>query len=92
VSAKRACPLADHAISASGDGVPLLERYERDYGEKITNKKQRFCLFMQESFQVGRLGQPPSFKVSLYRESGASSLEPTSQNGTKDHFMGFETV
>eukprot|EP00966_Prymnesium_polylepis_P335290 7390655-Prymnesium_polylepis.1 len=29
-SKKRACPLAEHAISASTDGVPLLDRYERE--------------------------------------------------------------
>eukprot|EP00966_Prymnesium_polylepis_P323382 7379587-Prymnesium_polylepis.2 len=40
ISLKRACPLAAHAISAKregGEGVALLEKYERDYGVKLTN-------------------------------------------------------
>eukprot|EP00966_Prymnesium_polylepis_P063561 1474443-Prymnesium_polylepis.1 len=56
ISLKRACPLAAHAISATGDGVPLLEQYERDYGVKLTNKKQKFNDFMQNAYSVERLG------------------------------------
>ena len=66
ISLKRACPLAAHAISATGDGVPLLEKYERDYGVKLTNKKQKFNDFIKNSYGVERLGQGPSYKVTLY--------------------------
>ena len=106
VSLKRACPLAAHAISASGDGVPVIEQYERDYGVKLTNKKQKFQEFMRGTFGVDPLGKGPSFKVTLYHpprvdaslalEGGAVKLNlapfgytPTSEQGTKDNYMGF---
>ena len=66
INAKRACPLACHAISAKSDGVPLLEKYEVDYGVKLTNKKQRICTFMKEEYNVERIGQAPHYKVTLY--------------------------
>ena len=109
VSLKRACPLAAHAISASGDGVPVIEQYERDYGVKLTNKKQKFQEFMRGTFGVDPLGKGPSFKVTLYHpprvdaslalEGGAVKLNlaslgytPTSEQGTKDNYMGFMIV
>ena len=109
VSLKRACPLAAHAISASGDGVPVIEQYERDYGVKLTNKKQKFQEFMSGTFGVDPLGKGPSFKVTLYHpprvgaslalEGGAVKLNlaslgytPTSEQGTKDNYMGFMIV
>ena len=109
ISLKRGCPLAAHAISTTGDGVPLLEQYERDYGVKLTNKKQKFCAFMQSEYKVEPLGQAPSYKVTLYTppridaslalEGGdiklrltAFGYEATSNQGTKDNFMGFQAV
>eukprot|EP00966_Prymnesium_polylepis_P088381 2045348-Prymnesium_polylepis.1 len=77
VSAKRACPLATHAISASGDGVPLLEKYESDYGVKLTNKKQKVNDFMQNTYGVERLGQAPSYKVTLYTPPHVASTLPS---------------
>ena len=65
VSLKRACPLAEHAISAQ-DGVSLLKQYEHNNGMKLPNKKQKVCDFMQSEYGVERLGKPPSFQVSLY--------------------------
>ena len=120
VSLKRACPLAAHAISASGDGVELngvklLEQYERDYGVKLTNKKQKFKEFMNDAYGHGKppsldpLGKAPHYKVTLYApprvdasltvEGGAVKLNlssfgytPTSDQGTKDNYMGFMIV
>eukprot|EP00966_Prymnesium_polylepis_P300198 6937421-Prymnesium_polylepis.1 len=65
-SLKRACPMASHAISASADGVQLVEDYEREYGIKVTNKKQKFQWFMQTTFGVQPLGKAPHYKVTLY--------------------------
>jgi len=65
ISDIRACPLSAHAINAA-DGVELLEQYERDYGVKLANKKQKFIDFMRDVYCVGRLGKHPSFAVSLY--------------------------
>lgn len=109
VSRKRACPLAAHAISASGDGVPVIEQYEHYYGVKLTNKKQKFQEFMSGTFGANPLGKGPSFKVTLYHpprvdaslalEGGAVKLNlaslgytPTSEQGTKDNYMGFMIV
>ena len=110
VSLKRACPLAAHAISASSDGVPVIEQYESAYGvKKLTNKKQKFQEFMSGTFGVDPLGKGPSFKVTLYHpprvgaslalEGGAVKLNlaslgytPTSEQGTKDNYMGFMIV
>ena len=108
-SRKRACPLAAHAISASGDGVELLEQYEHYYGVKITNKKQKFKEFMSGTFGVEPLGKAPSFKVTLYHPprvgasvtlaGGAVKLNltpfgytPSSEQGTKENYMGFSIV
>lgn len=66
VSRKHACPLAAHAISASRDGVTLVEQYERDHGIKLPNKKQKFQESMRNTFGVEPLGKPPSYKVTLY--------------------------
>jgi hypothetical protein len=68
VSAKRACPLAAHAINSAVDGVALLEQYERDHGAKLTNKKRKFEDFMSSEYNVERLGKSPSYAVSLYSE------------------------
>ena len=105
VSKKRACPLADHAISTS-DCVPLLDEYERSYGVKVTNKKQKICEFMQTEYGVERIGKAPSYRVSLYSAprvgaslsltGGAVKLdlqahgyEPVTKKGTTDNYMGF---
>eukprot|EP00966_Prymnesium_polylepis_P333699 7389131-Prymnesium_polylepis.1 len=107
ISLKRACPLAAHAISASGNGVPLLEQYERDYGVKLVSKKLKFKDFMDKEYNVKPLGKDPHYKVSLYKpprvnanlalEGGlvkldlaSFSYESTSEQGTKDNYMGFE--
>jgi hypothetical protein len=68
VSAKRACPLAAHAINSAVDGVALLEQYECDHGAKLTNKKRKFEDFMSSEYSVERLGKSPSYAVSLYKE------------------------
>eukprot|EP00966_Prymnesium_polylepis_P332452 7387955-Prymnesium_polylepis.1 len=108
-SLKRACPLAAHAISAAGDGVPLVEAYEREYGVKIPNKKQKFVDYMKLTFGVDRLGKPPSYKVTLYTppcvttdvsvegdtvklDLVANGFKKTSEQGTKDNFMGFQVI
>jgi hypothetical protein len=109
ISAKRACPLAAHAISAPLDGVPLLEKYESDYGVKLTNKRQKFNDFMQNAYGVERLGQAPTYKVTLYTPPhvdasltlqggdiklslSAFGYEATSEQGTKENYMGFQIV
>ena len=77
IARKRACPLRDHAINSS-DGVALLEQYEREYGVKLTKKKQKFEDFMRSENSVERLGKPPSHAVSLYtapRVDAALALE-----------------
>ena len=104
---KRGCPLAAHAISTTGDGVPLLELYESLYSVTLTNKKQKFCDFMENMYHVQRLGQAPSYKVTLYKPRISASLtreggdiklklgfgyEATSEQGSKDNFMGFQAV
>ena len=107
VSAKRACPLAAHAIN-DADGVALLEQYERDYGVKLTKKKQKFEEFMSSEYHVERLGKPPSFAVSLYRarvnaalavQGGGVKLnlnsagyELVTEARAKDNYMGFMIV
>ena len=109
IALKRACPVATHAISAAVDGVPLLDKYERDYGKKVSSKKQKVCDFMERIYGVERLGQPPSYKVTLYTpprvgasislEGGniklklsAFGYEPTTEQGSKDNYMGFAVV
>ena len=104
MSAKRSCPLASHAISATEDGVPLLKNYESEYGVKITNKKQKVCAFMQSKYNVERIGQSPSYKVTLYSPprvdaalavTGGAIKLGLSVHGyqavttSKDNFMGF---
>ena len=107
VSAKRACPLAAHAIN-DADGVALLEQYERDYGVKLTKKKQKFEEFMGSEYHVERLGKPPSFAVSLYRARvnaalavqgggvklnlNSSGYELVTEARAKDNYMGFMIV
>ena len=107
VSAKRACPLAAHAIN-DADGVALLEQYERDYGVKLTKKKQKFEEFMDSEYHVERLGKPPSFAVSLYRARvnaalavqgggvklnlNSSGYELVTEARAKDNYMGFMIV
>ena len=108
VSAKRACPLAAHAINSAVDGVALLEQYERDHGAKLTNKKRKFEEFMSSEYYVERLGKPPSFAVSLYRarvnaalavQGGGVKLnlnsagyELVTEARAKDNYMGFMIV
>ena len=108
VSAKRACPLAAHAINSAVDGVALLEQYERDHGAKLTNKKRKFEEFMRSEYYVERLGKPPSFTVSLYRarvnaalavQGGGVKLnlnsagyELVTEARAKDNYMGFMIV
>ena len=107
VSAKRACPLAAHAINAT-DGVELLEQYERDHGVRLTNKKQKFMDFMSSEYNVERLGKRPSFAVSLYRarvnaalavQGGeiklnlkSSGYEVAEEARSKDNYMGFMII
>eukprot|EP00966_Prymnesium_polylepis_P007708 176652-Prymnesium_polylepis.1 len=108
-SLKRACPMASHAISASADGVPLVEEYELTYGIKVTNKKQKFQGFMQTAFGVQPLGKAPHHKVTLYNpphvkahlstEDGVVKIDlasfgytTTSEQGSKDNYMGFLVV
>ena len=107
VSAKRACPLAAHAIN-DVDGVALLNKYERDYGVKLKKKKQKFQEFMSSEYYVERLGQPPSFCVSLYRvrvnaalafhgggvklNLNSSGYEVVTEARAKDNYMGFMIV
>ena len=110
ISRKRACPIAAHAIALAGDGVPLIEEYERAYNEKVggrTTKRQKFQQFMRDQFGVEPLGDPKSYKVTLYTppridaslalDGGSVKLsltafgyEPTSTQGTKDNYMGFQ--
>lgn len=107
VSMKRACPLQDHAISAANDGVPILAQYEREFGVNIPMKKRRFVTFMQEEFNVERLGQPPNFQVSLYKAPQVTTSITLSDGNvklrlvpvgyqpvsrSKDNYMGFESV
>ena len=107
MSAKRACPLAAHAINAT-DGVELLEQYERDHGVRLTNKKQKFMDFMSGEYNVERLGKRPSFAVSLYRarvnaalavQGGeiklnlkSSGYEVAEEARSKDNYMGFMII
>ena len=91
VSAKRACPLAEHAISAH-DGVLLLEQYERSHGVKLTNKKQKRCNFMKIEFGVERLGKPPSFQVTLYREPRVSALVSVAGGGVKPVKLDLQAI
>ena len=73
---------------------------------KLTNKKQKFNDFIKNSYGVERLGQGPSYKVTLYNppridatlalEDGAVKLSLASfgyeaVTTSKDHFMGFES-
>lgn len=107
VSAKRACPLAAHAIN-DADGVALLLQYERNYEVKLTKKKQKFEEFMRIEYRVERLGKPPSFAVSLYRARvnaalavqgggvklnlNSSGYELVTEARAKDNYAGFMIV
>jgi hypothetical protein len=87
VTKKRACPLADHAISIASDGVPLLEQYEREYRVRVggrTTKRQKFYDFMACAYGVEPLGPAPSHKVTLYSAPRvATSLEVLDERTVK---------
>jgi hypothetical protein len=91
VSLKRACPLYAHAIN-SDDGVKLLEERDREYGGKLTNKKQKFEDFMRSEFGVERLGPKPNYAVSLYETRVGAALA-VEGGGVKLNFrVGYAAV
>ena len=94
IAKKRACPLAAHAINSAVDGVALLEQYERDYGARLTKKKQKFEEFMSSEYHVERLGKPPSFSVSLYSQPRVNAALAVQGGGVNLNlnYSGYEVV
>ena len=100
-SLKRACPLAAHAFSLAGDGVPLLDRFESDNNVTVgdggssgrTIKRQKLQDFMRSEHGVEPLGKPPHYKVTLYNApQPGGGYTPASEPGTKGNYMGFKIV